>query len=69
MCIRDSNEFVPDATLDYLLESDGDVPTEREKELASLDEMCIRDRGYSSPMMSMAASHDETTLWLMLSPP
>lgn len=29
--------FLPTIKLDYLLESDGDKPTEREKELASLD--------------------------------
>lgn len=28
---RIRNEFFPDATLDYLLESDGDVPTDKEQ--------------------------------------
>lgn len=34
---RIRTRFFPDETLDYLLESDGDVPTEREKKLANLD--------------------------------
>lgn len=35
--IRDT--WMPKAQLDYLLESDGDVPTERERKLAALDVM------------------------------
>ncbi len=43
--IRD--KWMPQARLDYLLESDGDVPTEREKRLANLDavEGIVRDIG------------------------
>lgn len=59
---RVRNEFVPDATLDYLLESDGDVPTEREKELASLDVLeGILDDVEASPVLyeSLAGMRSE----------
>lgn len=43
--IRD--KWMPQARLDYLLESDGDVPSEREREIANLDaiEGIVRDIG------------------------
>ena len=46
--IRDA--FFPDANLEYLLESDGDLPTERESRLANLDAIeDILDEAHASP--------------------
>lgn len=55
-------QYFPHADLNYLLESDGDVPTEREKELASLDVLeGILDDVEASPVLyeSLAGMRSE----------
>lgn len=47
--------FFPDASLDYLLVSDGDLPTEKEERLANLDAIeDILDETHARPEFYMA---------------